>query len=297
MRRAFTLIELLVVIAIIAILAAILFPVFAQAKLAAKKTANLNNHKQLALAMLMYCGDVDDSFALIFTDSPVGAPDGITTGVYTWQNTVQPYAKNWGLMIDPVSPFQNSNPKTSEDPFINYGVVPVGSALGFPNLTDTFWSSGVLTQLDGIFGVVSPAGSKVATNWIGQGAPTFPGASSLSQSSIAGVANTVMAADAAAPDMWIAAFGAGAGGNGADAFDWCITWYPAYGSRTSGPEPRYQRGDSKPCLQWTPTMQGQQIIEFADGHVKAQSIGELYKRALNGAGKQTYVHFWPKEAL
>jgi prepilin-type N-terminal cleavage/methylation domain-containing protein len=293
MRRAFTLIELLVVIAIIAILAAILFPVFAQAKVAAKKTANLNNHKQLALAMLMYCGDVDDVFPLIFTDSPVGAPDGITTGVYTWQNTIQPYAKNWGLLIDPVSPFQNSNPKVSEDPFINYGVLPVGATMGLANLSDTWWSSPhVLNQLDGIFGFVAPVGSKVKTNWLS--GPSYPGASSLSQSSIAGVANTVMASDAAAPDMWVAAFGAVVG---ADAFDYCVTWYPAYGSRTTGPEPRYQRGDSKPCLQWTPTMQGQQIIEFADGHVKAQSIGELYKSALNGAGQKTYVHMWPKEAL
>jgi prepilin-type N-terminal cleavage/methylation domain-containing protein/prepilin-type processing-associated H-X9-DG protein len=59
-RRGFTLIELLVVIAIIAILAAILFPVFAQAKAAAKKTSDLSNVKQVALAQLMYSGDSDD---------------------------------------------------------------------------------------------------------------------------------------------------------------------------------------------------------------------------------------------
>ena len=62
MRKAFTLIELLVVIAIIAILAAILFPVFAQAKAAAKKTAALSNTKQLVLGMIMYIGDYDDVF-------------------------------------------------------------------------------------------------------------------------------------------------------------------------------------------------------------------------------------------
>jgi prepilin-type N-terminal cleavage/methylation domain-containing protein/prepilin-type processing-associated H-X9-DG protein len=61
MKKAFTLIELLVVIAIIAILAAILFPVFAQAKLAAKKISDLSNLKQLGLASIMYSNDYDDA--------------------------------------------------------------------------------------------------------------------------------------------------------------------------------------------------------------------------------------------
>lgn len=68
--RAFTLIELLVVIAIIAILAAILFPVFAQAKTAAKRTATISNLKQTLLANVMYANDYDDVVVTVWQDWP-----------------------------------------------------------------------------------------------------------------------------------------------------------------------------------------------------------------------------------
>jgi prepilin-type N-terminal cleavage/methylation domain-containing protein len=64
--RGFTLIELLVVIAIIAILAAILFPVFAQAKFAAKKTADLSNARQIGVALKIYLGDSDDTMPIFY---------------------------------------------------------------------------------------------------------------------------------------------------------------------------------------------------------------------------------------
>src|SRR5262249_5050132 len=67
--NAFTLIELLVVIAIISILAAILFPVFNQAKESAKKTNCISNLKQMTLAHLMYMSDWDDCFATTWLDA------------------------------------------------------------------------------------------------------------------------------------------------------------------------------------------------------------------------------------
>ena len=87
-NRAFTLIELLVVIAIIAILAAILFPVFAQAKAAAKFTASLSNVKQFGTAANIYLSDYDDTFPLAQVLRP--APGLLGTGV------AMPYPANSG---------------------------------------------------------------------------------------------------------------------------------------------------------------------------------------------------------
>jgi prepilin-type N-terminal cleavage/methylation domain-containing protein/prepilin-type processing-associated H-X9-DG protein len=100
MKKAFTLIELLVVIAIIAILAAILFPVFAQAKLSAKKIASVSNTKQQSLGILMYEGDADDTVPMSTWNAQVG---GALTplGEVDWPQAVQPYIKNWQLFRDP----------------------------------------------------------------------------------------------------------------------------------------------------------------------------------------------------
>lgn len=92
-RNGFTLIELLVVIAIIAILAAILFPVFAQAREKARQASCLSNEKQLGLAVLQYVQDYDETYPL-----------AINSGVWAyqaWPDLVQPYAKSYNIFICP----------------------------------------------------------------------------------------------------------------------------------------------------------------------------------------------------
>ncbi len=97
-KRAFTLIELLVVIAIIAILAAILFPVFAQAKLAAKKTQDLSNMKQIGTAVQIYLGDYDDVMPPAYYYR-----NGVdeTGGIAHWSGVMQPYTKSVQLFVSP----------------------------------------------------------------------------------------------------------------------------------------------------------------------------------------------------
>ncbi|MBX3115671.1 MAG: prepilin-type N-terminal cleavage/methylation domain-containing protein [Fimbriimonadaceae bacterium] len=115
MKKAFTLIELLVVIAIIAILAAILFPVFAQAKEAAKKTQSLSNAKQIGTAVMIYITDYDDLFPMAnnanwnaptWAFAPVELPANWRSNNAAWvnvnssvyPNNVYAYTKNNQIM-------------------------------------------------------------------------------------------------------------------------------------------------------------------------------------------------------
>jgi len=93
-KSGFTLIELLVVIAIIAILAAILFPVFAQAKLAAKKAVDISNEKQIGLSFLLYAGDADDVM-----------PQYNWPESYQAAAEVEVYIKSFQLFHAPASPY------------------------------------------------------------------------------------------------------------------------------------------------------------------------------------------------
>jgi prepilin-type N-terminal cleavage/methylation domain-containing protein/prepilin-type processing-associated H-X9-DG protein len=112
MKKAFTLIELLVVIAIIAILAAILFPVFAQAREKARQSSCLSNTKQMGLGIMMYTQDYDETYpqAYWYTNDVDGS-----AGYNQWSGMIQPYVKNVGIFVCPSDP--------------NKGIVPTNPGL------------------------------------------------------------------------------------------------------------------------------------------------------------------------
>jgi prepilin-type N-terminal cleavage/methylation domain-containing protein/prepilin-type processing-associated H-X9-DG protein len=103
-RRAFTLIELLVVIAIIAILAAILFPVFAKAREAARKASCINNMKQLGTGIQMYAQDYDETY---MPRAPFPSNH--------WGTVIQPYVKNYGVFACPSNPSNQLQIATGAD--------------------------------------------------------------------------------------------------------------------------------------------------------------------------------------
>jgi len=145
MKREFTLIELLVVIAIIAILAAILFPVFAQAKEAAKKTTCLAHSKEMGTAISLYLNDYDD----VYLKGYYYELDGPTAGRRVqWAYTLQPYIKNVDMFkcmsdFKPTPPQSTGGyldltvPALSYTP--NYAVMPAhdGGAVGASNIGAT----------------------------------------------------------------------------------------------------------------------------------------------------------------
>ncbi len=117
MRRTlpgFTLIELLVVIAIIAILAAILFPVFARAREKARQASCLSNLQQLSLGILMYAQDYDETYPHPGYAIP-GMPQGSQgTNVCWWRFLLQPYVKNWQVFLCPSAVAQDASSSTQQ---------------------------------------------------------------------------------------------------------------------------------------------------------------------------------------
>ncbi len=193
MRKAFTLIELLVVIAIIAILAAILFPVFAQAKVAAKRTQYIAQSKQAGTAIIIYMADYDDLFpqgtvpdltqavqpsfrnAANYTASPAtwcnaaSLPTLRQESALVWVNATEPYRKNYG-MLNPSNDKRNFTSGSLAD--CNVASARVGTPAG-SNMSYNGFLQGI--SQDGLAAI-----SKLTMIWPGMGTYTYDGFTAVS---------------------------------------------------------------------------------------------------------------------
>jgi prepilin-type N-terminal cleavage/methylation domain-containing protein len=215
---AFTLIELLVVIAIIAILAAILFPVFAQAKDAAKKTASLNNVKQLGLAHIMYANDNDDVFSLAVDDGR--AQTRVIDLDFIWQGKILPYVKNYDIYISPNATNRNKVKPTAPNATSGGALYSYGMSMrwrayaskepgsGGANSTwRTAWGNALYEGVGGYQAALTGANYTGGNNYCGQGGtPTTKTSPSLSQSQIARVSETALSYDARSYDAGFMCF-------------------------------------------------------------------------------------------
>lgn len=266
-RRAFTLIELLVVIAIIAILAAILFPVFAQAKLQAKKAVAISNQKQIGLAMLMYANDADDTYArndnctlndslnTAFDNQPAGTdPTPWCNGSaspgkfafrdnhYNWQKWMTPYVKNTQLFLDQVQTADSYS-------FTTIGEVEGGYMLNI--------------AITGSLNVWPVPAAKAAfrNSWSGG-----------TQTSLAAPAGTMLIMEGPF-DAVIPAMNLTTSGNVVTSYPFAVQehWYGWF----------YNQGGTGPCntngvLDQTMSPYGGQVpVSFCDGHTKTMAAGAI----------------------
>lgn len=273
MRKAFTLIELLVVIAIIAILAAILFPVFAQAKAAAKKTQGLSNVKQIALASQMYLADYDDTYgiatprfpssinwawdrfipleSLILPTTPAATADAIRTFFY---NAVQPYMKNEQLYSDP-----NALPRSP----LPAGVFTQAGITSVPESATavTYTYNGLLQGMNS-GGINSPA--SLIVWWPGQGKRSLRGA---------GYASPQLICTNALGNCTYAAPRAGCGANNGE-----TSFYTTNASGLG----RDIHGQSN-------------VYSYADGHAKARKIGVFEDNKLQDPRSDPFAYYLGRE--
>ncbi len=178
-RRAFTLIELLVVIAIIAILAAILFPVFAQAKAAAKKTQAISNFKQSGTAVAMYTGDYDGAFMLSNSGSIGGPGWGYGPPDTVPGQQMAPYMKNTQINIDPMDPWQSESQRIADQ--CQY----MGCTVATATAEQKAYALAVRSNIGYNYAFFSPWIYRWQTD-------RYVGSASTNESSVGNVANTLM---------------------------------------------------------------------------------------------------------
>jgi len=269
-RRGFTLIELLVVIAIIAILAAILFPVFAHAREKARQTSCLSNLKQQGTAMLMYAQDYDGLFVPVMVRPSREVKNPY---LWSWMHLLEPYTKNRGVFVCPSSgwkqvEYDRADQQQYPDLIRNYGYVPTFRVRGYEQITAITGPFGE-AYFEGIGGFYG-----IQTGEFLEDAPSY------SEAQIARPVDTILILDH-------------------NTFDWGM------GDNKRGdlwfPEPRHLLEPDVKGPDGRTAPQGILNCLFVDGHAKGlkhQAVWEIrpkYTTRVNAGGDDVYWRFWPYE--
>lgn len=286
MKRAFTLIELLVVIAIIAILAAILFPVFAQAKEAAKNTALLSNTKQTGTAVQIYLADYDDTLPLVWQNDTSGQGD------WSWQGNVQPYMKSWQLLTNPklAGP---TGPQAYWQRMQYFGALPVaGASIGAAAINTSYYDITLGTLLTN----ARAQGLMGAGLDVGQAFYGYQTAPSRSSSAVADISNQILISESGSWDYLVGVYGA------ATPFTFCSTngtwgpdWSPFAGLNVyAGPSATTKTlegrsGISSGCL----IPKGRTTAVMVDSSAKSMDYRGDLLRQENVNGINYMTHFYP----
>lgn len=293
--KAFTLIELLVVIAIIAILAAILFPVFAQAKDAAKKTQALSNVKQQVTGHLLYTADYDDLFVPTIHEEPTDQIDYDAS----WIARLQPYTKNLRLFYSPNAsnqrdPVLNQNPRSSGGIIFNFAMLPrwrvyAGQEPSATSLWPTAYAqAGALYE--GIGGYSFSPGAAFLGNQntcISNGGADQIRTPSYSQTSIARVSETALVADARSYEYGLLAYLAAP--CPADALD------DASPNRGLNFDGRYTFQGEQRVNNLVRYRIGVGSVGFADGHARSIQTSKFFETIEVGGGLRAYRYQYARE--
>jgi prepilin-type N-terminal cleavage/methylation domain-containing protein/prepilin-type processing-associated H-X9-DG protein len=264
-RRGFTLIELLVVIAIIAILAAILFPVFAQAREKARQTSCLSNLRQISTAMMMYAEDHDGLFVPV-----IGRPSRQEKNFFlmSWMHLLEPYTRSRGVFVCPSSGHTSQDYLQNNDLLQNYGYMASFRVRGYDQITAITGPFGeaFFEGIGGFYG--APIGDFL------EDTPSY------SQAQIARPVDTILVVDQGA-------------------FEWGMAdnkkrdlWFPV---------PRHLIEPSIKSADGHVAPQGILNCLFVDGHVKGmkhQAMWEIkpgYTHRVSAGGDDVFSHFWPYE--
>ncbi len=300
MRRVcgFTLIELLVVIAIIAILAAILFPVFAQARDSARKATSISNVNQIMKAHMMYASDHDERFCPAVEDNPESeASTGIDYDA-SWIRKLQPYVRNFRVFYSPNArrqddPVLTGANRTSGGIIFSYGMLMrwrfySGRDPGPANM----WATGFgNAMMDGVGGYQYTPG----TSYFGSAPSRFCGqpgtqadrfAPSYSFAQIARPAEVAVIADALGFDYGMT----------------CRNRYPAPADALDASSPyrglnfagRYAY-EGERLYQGVPYRLGVGAVGFADGHVAGMRTERFFTIFTTASGVPAYRYQYAGE--